>query len=74
MAKGPELPADVFGGLHKPNRAVNPISIVATVDRDGMPRTAPVGSLVLSPPGCYGGPAITTTTPTPICVETDGWV
>jgi len=64
--RGPELPTDVFGVLHKPNRAINPISIVATVDRDGTPRTAP--------PGCCGGPAITTTTPTPICVETDGWV
>jgi hypothetical protein len=45
--RGPELPADVFGVLHKPNRAINPISIVATADRDGTLRTAP--------PSCCGG-------------------
>jgi hypothetical protein len=41
----PELPSDVFEALHKPNRAINPITIVATVDLDGTPRTAPFGSL-----------------------------
>lgn len=40
-----ELPADVFAALHKPNRAINPVTIVATVDSDGRPRTAPFGSL-----------------------------
>ena len=41
----PELPPDVFAVLHKPNRAINPIAIVATVDPDGTPHTAPFGSL-----------------------------
>jgi hypothetical protein len=40
-----ELPSDVFAALHKPNRAINPVTIVATVDSDGRPRTAPFGSL-----------------------------
>jgi hypothetical protein len=40
-----ELPEDVFPVLHKPDRAINPIAIVATVDPDGAPRTAPFGSL-----------------------------
>jgi hypothetical protein len=43
--RAPELPPDVFAALHKANRAINPISIVATVDADGTPRTAPFGSL-----------------------------
>jgi hypothetical protein len=41
----PELPADIFAALHKPNRAINPVTIVATVDASGRPRTAPFGSL-----------------------------
>lgn len=41
----PELPAYVFAALHKPDRAINPIAVVATVDPDGAPRTAPFGSL-----------------------------
>jgi len=41
----PELPPDVFAALHKPNRAINPVTIVATVDSNGRPRTAPFGSL-----------------------------
>ena len=41
----PELPPDVFAVLHKPNRAINPVTIVATVDTSGRPRTAPFGSL-----------------------------
>jgi len=40
-----ELPPEVFAVLHKPDRAINPITIVATVDSDGTPRTAPFGSL-----------------------------
>ena len=40
-----ELPPDVFATLHKPNRAIEPVAIVATVDSDGRPRTAPFGSL-----------------------------
>ena len=41
----PELPEEVFAVLHKPDRAINPIAIVATVDEDGSPRTAPFGSV-----------------------------
>ena len=43
--RAPELPPDVFAALHKSNRAINPVTIVATVDQDGTPRTAPFGSL-----------------------------
>ena len=43
--RAPELPPDVFAVLNKPNRAINPIAVVATVDADGAPRTAPFGSL-----------------------------
>lgn len=43
--RAPELPAEVFDVLHKADRAINPIGIVATVDPDGTPRTAPFGSL-----------------------------
>ena len=43
--RAPELPSYVFEALHKPNRAINPITVVATVDSDGAPRTAPFGSL-----------------------------
>lgn len=43
--RSPELPPDVFAVLHKPNRAINPVTVVATVDPDGKPRTAPFGSL-----------------------------
>jgi hypothetical protein len=41
----PELPGDVFAVWHKPERAISPVAIVATVDEDGAPRTAPCGSL-----------------------------
>ena len=41
----PELPEDVFAVLHKPDRAINPVGRVATVDEDGSPRTAPFGGL-----------------------------
>jgi hypothetical protein len=40
-----ELPADVFEAWHKPDGAISPVAIVATVDADGKPRTAPFGSL-----------------------------
>ena len=43
--RAPELPADVFHALQKPNRAINPVTVVATVDPDGAPHTAPFGSL-----------------------------
>ena len=41
----PELPPEVFAALHKPNRAIRPVTIVATVDEEVTPRTAPFGSL-----------------------------
>jgi hypothetical protein len=41
----PELPQDIFDVWRKPDRAISPVSIVATVDADGTPRTAPFGSL-----------------------------
>ncbi len=40
-----ELPPQVFEVLRKPNRGINPVTIVATVDPDGHPRTAPFGSM-----------------------------
>lgn len=43
--KASELPPEVFAVLRKPNRAISPVTIVATVDPDGKPRTAPFGSL-----------------------------
>ena len=50
-SRASELPTDIFAVLHKPGRAIapgtaiTPIAIVATVDSDGKPRTAPFGSL-----------------------------
>jgi len=41
----PELPPDVFAVLHKPQGAIEPVAVVATVDADGRPRTARFGSL-----------------------------
>lgn len=40
-----ELPPEVFGAWHKPDGTISPVAIVATVDADGSPRTAPFGSL-----------------------------
>ena len=40
-----EIPQAVFDAWHKPNGAISPVAIVATVDADGNPRTAPFGSL-----------------------------
>jgi CxxC-x17-CxxC domain-containing protein len=40
-----ELPKELFKTLRKPNRAISPVAIVATVDPDGTPNTAPFGSL-----------------------------
>jgi hypothetical protein len=40
-----EFPPEVFEVWHKPGGAISPVAIVATVDPDGMPRTAPFGSL-----------------------------
>jgi len=45
-----ELPDEVIEALRTPDAAANPNVIVATVDEDGSPRTAPFGSLrALSP-------------------------
>jgi hypothetical protein len=43
--KASELPPEVFDVWRKPNCALNPVAIVATVDADGAPRAAPYGSL-----------------------------
>ncbi|MGB2963849.1 MAG: pyridoxamine 5'-phosphate oxidase family protein [Anaerolineales bacterium] len=40
-----ELPPDAFTVLHKPEQAINPITILATVDPDGTPHTVPFGIL-----------------------------
>jgi CxxC-x17-CxxC domain-containing protein len=40
-----ELPKEVFKVLNKPNRAISPAAIVATLNSDGSPHTAPFGSL-----------------------------
>lgn len=40
-----ELPPKAFKILRKPDKALNPVTIVATVDPDGTPRTAPFGSV-----------------------------
>ena len=40
-----ELPQDIFAVWQKPDKALNPVSVVATVDPNGIPRTAPFGSL-----------------------------
>jgi len=40
-----KLPADVFKAWQKPNQAITPVGVLATVDQDGKPRTPPFGSL-----------------------------
>ena len=40
-----KLPPEVFQAWQKPNEAISPVAILATVDHDGKPRTAPFGSL-----------------------------
>ena len=41
----PELPPKVFEAWHKSGGAISPVAVVATVDPDGTPRTAPFGSV-----------------------------
>lgn len=41
----PELPPEVFEVWQKPEQAISPVAIVATVDHDGFPRAVPFGSL-----------------------------
>lgn len=40
-----EIPKDALAVWRKPDRAISPVAIVATVDADGSARTAPFGSL-----------------------------
>jgi hypothetical protein len=40
-----ELPEEVYEVLRKADRAITPVSVVATVNEDGTPHTAPFGSL-----------------------------
>jgi hypothetical protein len=40
-----ELPTEVFEAWQKTSGAISPVAIVASVDPDGAPRTAPFGSL-----------------------------
>ena len=49
--RAPELPPYVFAALQKTDRAINPVVVLATVDADGAPRTAPFGSLRAVTPG-----------------------
>jgi hypothetical protein len=39
------LPEEVFQVWVKPNKAISPVAVLATIDPDGKPRTAPFGSL-----------------------------
>lgn len=40
-----ELPENILAVLRKPDNALSPVSIVATVDPDGTPHTAPFGGM-----------------------------
>jgi flavin reductase (DIM6/NTAB) family NADH-FMN oxidoreductase RutF len=46
----PELPEEVLAAWQKPGRVISPVAIVATVDPDGRPRTAPFGSVKAATP------------------------
>jgi flavin reductase (DIM6/NTAB) family NADH-FMN oxidoreductase RutF len=41
----PELPEEVLAAWRKPDLAISPVAIVATLDPGGTPRTAPFGSV-----------------------------
>ena len=43
--KSPELRQDAFSAWQKADGALNPSSVVATIDEDGSPRVAPFGSM-----------------------------
>ena len=43
--RSPKLPEEVFTAWQKSGGELNPSSVVATIDEDGAPRTAPFGSL-----------------------------
>lgn len=52
-----ELPREVLEAWHKPGNVISPLSIIATVDADGKPRTAPFGSLrAMTPHLLYTAP------------------
>ena len=40
-----QLPQEIFAVLRKPDEGINPVSVVATVNADGSPHTAPFASL-----------------------------
>jgi len=44
-ATATELPQAVFEVWHKPGNVISPVAVLATLDEDGIPRTAPFGSL-----------------------------
>ena len=46
----PQLPPEVYSVLCKPNQALDPAAIVATIDPDGAPHVAPFGSVRASTP------------------------
>jgi hypothetical protein len=68
-----EFPPEVFEVWHKPGGAISPVAIVATVDPDGMPHTAPFGSLRAITPGCCGCSPGVNMTPTTISAAMDGY-
>ena len=43
--RAPELLEDAFSAWRKADGALNPSSVVATIDEDGAPRVAPFGSM-----------------------------
>jgi hypothetical protein len=43
--RSPELRDDIFNVMRKIGGALNPSSVIATIDEDGSPHTAPFGSL-----------------------------
>jgi flavin reductase (DIM6/NTAB) family NADH-FMN oxidoreductase RutF len=66
--KAPELPPEVFSVWRKANGALSPVAIVATVDADGTPRSAPFGSLrAMSPRVLRFSPTHFQTTYTNLC-------
>lgn len=49
-----ELPQQIFEVWRKPDGALNPVALVATVDLDGSPHTAPFGSVRATTPRLLG--------------------
>ncbi|HUT15040.1 MAG TPA: hypothetical protein VMY98_02210 [Anaerolineae bacterium] len=65
-----EVPPEVFEVLRKPDRAINPVTIVATVGQDGAPRTAPFGSVRAVTPRLLRMISLRYHSPVPICPAT----